>query len=187
LLKNEVKFLGCIISKDVVSANPSKIQPILEMPPPIDKKGIDSFLGFTGVYQRVIKSYAVKTEPIRHLKKNGQEFQWGPAQQQAIDMLNTDLANLPNLRQPDFQKPFELLSDAASKQGIAVILCQRDETTGISMPISFASRPLSPAEQNYSVQVMEALAVYWGIRKVRAYLECRKLPCSLTTLRCNGF
>jgi hypothetical protein len=172
--KSQVKFLGFIISKKGVSANPEKIGPILEMPPPADKKGVDSLLGFIGVYQRFIGSYAVKTEPIRRLKKAGQPFEWGPDQQHAFTKLKHDLANLPNLQQPDFRKPFELLSDAASKQGIAVILCQRDMNTDISMPISFASRSLSPAEKNYSVQELEALAVYWGIKKFRAYLECRK-------------
>lgn len=78
------------------------------------------------------------------------------------------------LQQPDFNKPFELLLDAASKQDIAVILCQRESITKVSMPIYFAYRSISPAEKNYSVQELEALAVFWGIKQFRAYLECRK-------------
>jgi hypothetical protein len=172
--KKQVSFLGFLISESGVAANPEKIKPILEMPPPENLKGVESLLGMLGVYQRFIKSYAVKTEPIRRLKRKGQAFEWAAEQQKAFAVLQADLANLPNLQQPDFNRPFELLSDAASKQGIAVILCQRDDSTGISMPISFASRSLSSAEKNYSVQEMEALAVYWGIRKFRPYLECRK-------------
>jgi Reverse transcriptase (RNA-dependent DNA polymerase)/RNase H-like domain found in reverse transcriptase len=117
--KQEVKFLGFLINTGGVSADPEKIKPILEMPHPTDIKGIDSFLGFTGLYQRFIKSYAVKTEPIRCLKKLGRTFEWGQEQKQAFSMLKSDLASLPNLQQPDFNKPFELLSDAASKQCIA--------------------------------------------------------------------
>lgn len=172
--KSQVNFFGFVISKNGVSANPEKIKPILEMPPPGDIKGLESLLGFLGVYQRFIRAYAVKTEPIHRLKKAGQPFVWGSDQQNAFSELKNDVANLPNLQQPDFNRPFELLSEAASKQGNAVILCQRVDTTDISMPISFASRSLSPAEKNYSVQEIEALAVYWGIRKFRAYLECRK-------------
>ena len=38
----KVKFLGFIVSKEGITANPEKIKPIVEMPPPTDKKGIDS-------------------------------------------------------------------------------------------------------------------------------------------------
>lgn len=172
--KSQVTFLGFVVNGNRVSANPEKIKPILEMPPPVDIKGVESLLGFLGVYQRFIRAYSVKTEPIRRLKKAGQLFAWGPDQEAAFSTLKDDIENLPNLRQPDYKKPFELLSDAASKQGVAVILCQRDDITDVSMPIAFASRSLSPAEKNYSVQEVEALAIYWGIKKFRPYLECRR-------------
>jgi hypothetical protein len=37
--------------------------------------------------------------------------------------------------------------------------------------ISFASRPMTLTEKNYSVQEMEALAIYWGIKNFRPCLE----------------
>jgi hypothetical protein len=91
------------------------------------------------------------------------------AQMAAFTQLKADTAILPTLKQPDFSKPFEIHTDAASKKGIAVVLCQRVEDT--PYPLSFASRSLSPAEQNYSVQEIEALAIVWGIKKFRPFLE----------------
>jgi len=87
----------------------------------------------------------------------------------AFNQLTADMAILPTLRQPDFSKPFELHTDAASNKGIAVVLCQRVEDT--PYPLSFASRSLSPPEQTYSVQEIEALAIVWGIKKFRPFLE----------------
>lgn len=79
------------------------------------------------------------------------------------------MAILPTLRQPDCNLVFELHTDAASKKGIAVILCLRVEKA--PYPLSFESRSLSTTEQNYSVQEMEALAIVWGIKNFRPFLE----------------
>lgn len=90
-----------------------------------------------------------------------------------IDSVKNKLANLPLLKQPDFKKPFELHCDAAITAGIGVILCQKfDGVT--AYPLAFASRALSKQEQRYSIREIEALAVVWGIKKFRMFLECNK-------------
>ena len=123
-----------------------------------------------GVYQRFISQYQLKTEPLRELKKKDQEYNWGPKQEAAFQQIKQDLCLLPTLKQPDFTRKFELHCDAATKAGIAVILCQRYDDH--PYPLAFASRSLSPAEKNYSVQELECLAVVFGIKKFRQFLEC---------------
>jgi hypothetical protein len=84
--------------------------------------------------------------------------------------LKEQLKNLPSLKQPDFDKPFKLHSDAANTARIAVVLCQRHDEA--PCPLAFASRALSKHEKNYSVRELEALAIIFGIKKYRVYLEC---------------
>lgn len=72
------------------------------------------------------------------------------------------------MKQPDFSRPFELHTDAATKFGIAVVLSQR--YNNISYPLSFASRSVNPQGAKYSVQQLEALALVWSIKKSLAYL-----------------
>lgn len=126
--------------------------------------------GCIGVYARFINKYQERTEPLRRLKKKDQEFIWEDDQQNAFTDLKQQLMELLTLRQPDFSIPFELHTDAASKHGIAVILCQRID--GAPYPISFASSSMNDHEKRYSVQEMEALSIFWGINKFRKYLEC---------------
>lgn len=73
------------------------------------------------------------------------------------------------MKQPDFNRPFELHVDGAATAGIGVVLCQRYE--GDPYPLSYASRALTIHEQRYSVREIEALSIVWGIKKHRIYLE----------------
>ena len=47
---------------------------------------------------------------------------------------------------------------------------QLDEA-GRERPVSFCSKKLTPAEQNYAVYELEALGVIYCVRKWRHYLE----------------
>ncbi|KAG1137458.1 hypothetical protein G6F37_011201 [Rhizopus arrhizus] len=94
------------------------------------------------------------------------------------DGLHTDpekaLTSAPVLRFPDFSRPFELHTDGACTAGIGVILCQRDPRNNRAYAVAFASRSLSPAERNYGVSEVEALAIFWGIKKFAHYLTGTK-------------
>lgn len=168
----QVKFLGFIVSDQGIQADPDKVRPITQLPPPKDIKELERFLGMTGVYQKFIKQYQVIIEPLRRLKMKDQPFIWKEEQQEAFKKIKQQLSNLPNLIQPDFDKQFELHTDAANSAGIAVILCQRYE--GHPYPLAFASRSLSKHEKNYAIRELEALAIIFGIKKFRIYLECNQ-------------
>ena len=50
---NEVKFLGHIVKNGTLAPNPEKVQALNEMPPPHDRKSLQSFLGLINYYQTV--------------------------------------------------------------------------------------------------------------------------------------
>lgn len=165
----QVEYLGFIISQEGVKGYPEKIKPIIKYPAPTNLQELERFLGMTGVHQRFIAQYQVKTETLRRLKRKDVKFIWTKEQQEAFETLKKDLCLLPTLKQPNFSRPFELHCDAASKAGIAVTLCQRYEDQ--PYPLSYASRSLTIHEQRYSIQELECLAVIFGIKKHRQYLE----------------
>lgn len=62
----------------------------------------------------------------------------------------------------------------ASAHAIGACLLQGEGVD--EKPIEYASRLLTPAEQNYSTTEREALAVVWAITvKFRGYLDCAKI------------
>ena len=72
------------------------------------------------------------------------------------------------LQVPNFEKPFVLVTDA-SDLGISAVLNQKvgDDLA----PVSYYSRMLTPAEENYSTYEKECLAVVYWFEKCRRYLE----------------
>ena len=56
----------------------------------------------------------------------------------------------------------------ASKAGLGAVLHEQDEIGW--RPIHFASRFLTPLEENYSINELELLAVVWAIEHFKNYL-----------------
>lgn len=65
--------------------------------------------------------------------------------------------------------PAFVLQTNASDYGLGTVLTQLIE--GKERVIAYASRRLNNAEINYSPTEKKCLAIKWGIRKMRAYLE----------------
>jgi len=74
------------------------------------------------------------------------------------------------LRFPDFDQPFMLHVDGASTMGIGVCLMQKDDA-GREYAVGYGSRSLTKCEKAYGPTELEVLALVWGIRRFRPYLE----------------
>lgn len=86
----------------------------------------------------------------------------------AFETLKAKLTEAPVLACPDFTQPFTLQTDA-SNYGLGAVLTQ--ELEGEERVIAYASRHLNGAEKNYSATEKECLAIIWGIRQMRPFLE----------------
>lgn len=119
-------------------------------------------------YRRYIPRFADTAEPLHRLLQKRRGWNWTEIEDQAFETLRKQLSQAPVLACPDFGRIFTLQTDA-SKNGLGVVLTQ--EIEGEERVIAYASRTLNGAERNCSVTEQECLAVVWGIRKMRPYLE----------------
>lgn len=103
----------------------------------------------------------------RLIGKNAR-WQCGKSKDQAFRTSKQALTTAPVLACQDFCCPFTLQTDASTVSLGAILTQEFDEGERV---IAYASRTLNPAERNYSATELECLAVVWGIRRIRDYLE----------------
>jgi transposase len=166
--KEDLKYLGHVVSRQGIHTDPDKVAAISELPPPTNVKGVRRFLGVASWYRRFVPDFAELVVPLTNLLKKGKRWSWTDEQQRAFEIMKEKLTEAPVLACPDFSKPFTLQTDA-SNNGLGAVLTQESEEG--ERVIAYASRHLNKAEINYSATEKECLAIVWGIRKMRPYLE----------------
>ena len=165
---DEVKFLGHIVGKDGVKADPGKTKAIREMPVPDSKEALRSALGLFGYYRRFVKGYSRIAHPLTEAthkdfvlpRSSNGSANWSEKQLKAFEQLREALVSAPILRHPDWSRPFEIHTDACH-HGLGAVLCQRDES-GKEYVVCFASRSLTKLEAKYNTYELECLAVKWA-------------------------
>jgi hypothetical protein len=168
-LKDELLYLGHIISKDGVKVDPAKTKAVAQYPPPTDVSTLRSFLGMANFFRKFIQGYSQMCSPLTNLLKKDAPFVWGSEQQTAFNDIKAALTNAPVLALPDWQDadtPYVLITDASYK-GLAGVLMQKGR------PISYESRKLNSAESRYSPTELEMLAVVHCCKLWRCYIEGR--------------
>lgn len=169
---NTFKFLGHLITPNGVLPDPDKVKAIAQMTAPRTVKQVRQFLGATGFFRKHVKDYASVAAPLSALLKKGVKFHWGSEQQNAFETLKRKLASEPILKQPDFDRPFEVHCDAS---GVAIGAClvQRDDL-GKPHAIAYYSRKLREGENKFPTIDVEALAVVEAVRTFDSYLYGRR-------------
>ncbi|KAL2085708.1 hypothetical protein ACEWY4_019028 [Coilia grayii] len=182
--KDEVQYLGHVISSRGVATDPDKIQTVLQWKRPLTLTELRSFLGFASYYRRFVAGFAKHAGPLHKLvsavqgggkKCSGSNAKlgerWDDKCEQAFQILKQELVTAPVLQYADFSLPFILEIDA-SHQGLGAVLSQ--EVNGEKRPIAFASRTLRPSEKNmsnYSSMKLEFVALKWAVtERFREYL-----------------
>ena len=191
--REEVEFLGHIVSAKGVVANPMKVKAVQNYPVPSNLRKLRSFLGLASYYRRFIAKFSAIANPLFKLTRKDTPLEWSAACQEAFVELKRLLTNAPLLVFPDFSKLFMLETDA-SGEGLGAVLAQGQGDDSVR-PIAYASRVLLPHEKRYGVSELEALAVVWAARHFRIYLyghRCRvytdheALKSLLNTLQPSG-
>lgn len=169
-LKQNVDYLGHVITPDGIKPNPDKIAAVKNFPIPRTSTEIKSFLGLAGYYRKFIKDFAKISKPLTQCLKKDTKIVHTPEFIESFNHLKNLLINAPILQYPDF-KPFVLTTDA-SNFAIGAVLSQG--TPPNDRPIAYISRTLNKHEINLSTIEKELLAIVWACKTLRVYLFARK-------------
>jgi hypothetical protein len=118
-----------------------------------------------------------ETKTTRKNKVKKTPWHWNSIHQRAFNNLKATIVKEVVLAYPDFLKPFEIYTDASTKQLGAVI-------TQENRPIAFFSRKLSGAQSKYTGTKLELLAIVetpkefnrmlWG-QRINVYINHKNL------------
>ncbi|XP_050886619.1 uncharacterized mitochondrial protein AtMg00860-like [Lathyrus oleraceus] len=134
--------LGHKISYKGIEVDQAKVEVISKLPPPVNEKGIRSFLGHAGFYRRFIRDFSKIAKLLTNLLVKDKAFLFDKECTMAFETLKSKLISTPIIIAPDWSLPFEIMCDA-SDIDIGVSLEQRKEK--LLHVIYYASHVLSPA------------------------------------------
>jgi hypothetical protein len=143
--------------------DPKKEQTIWDWATPSTVTELRSFLGLTNYYHRFIEGYNKKAAPLSDLLKKNRCWDWYSECQLAFDKLRGAVTSALILKLPDFEKSFEVHTDASDKAVEGVLV-------HIGHPVAFESQKLSEAEHRYSTHEKEMAAIMHFLGVWRVYL-----------------
>ncbi len=157
----EVDFLGHRIIQEGLKMDDHKVKAIVDWEPPKSVPALRCFLGLASYYRKFIKNFVKITAPLTNLlKKFAVIYEWEGTCDEAFETLKGILVKAPVLKLPDFDKDFEIHSDA-SDFAIGGVLVQEGR------PVAFESKKLSETERRWPTHEKEMWAVIhclktWG-------------------------
>ena len=119
--KDEVKFLGHVVSRGGISVDPSKIEAVSTWQIPKNVSEIRSFLGLAGYYRRFVQDFSRIASPLTKLTQKGVPYVWSEKCDEAFNELKKRLTTAPILVLPERGCNYVIYCDA-SKLGLGCVV-----------------------------------------------------------------
>ncbi|XP_022032183.1 uncharacterized protein K02A2.6-like [Helianthus annuus] len=126
----EGKFLGHIVGKQSIKANPNKVKAVLETKPPRSKKEVESLNGKLAALKRFTSKLAEKSLPFFKTLKgcsDKKDFKWTEEAEEAFNQMKQHLALLPDIAAPETGELVSVYLSVAEEAISAVLTIKRDK------------------------------------------------------------
>ena len=165
-LKQELTYVGHVVSKNGIPTDSKKVEAICRWSMPNNVTEVQSFLGFTNYYQKFIKKYAHMAKSLcklisgENVAKKQNLIKWDSECQEAFDKLKELCTTTPILAYADFGKTLQIAHWCKCLSPGAVLYQVWD---GVEKVISYASQSLPKSEAKYPVHKLDFLCLKWAI------------------------
>jgi hypothetical protein len=147
---------------------PERTEAISKVPPPHNKKSMQSFLGRINFIRWFIPSFTETVKPLQDIIKKNVEFKWGSKEKEAFDIIKGDILQAPALLSPYFDRDF-ILYTFSSNIAFVVVLTQKN-LEGDKFLVAFMSSGLQGVELNYPEVDKHAYVVFKVVKHFRPFL-----------------
>ena len=166
--KKRVPYVGYIIGRDGIEADPKKVDGIAKFPVPKNRTELKSFMGLAQQLASFSSDLSKASHPLRSLMSTKNEFVWLPDHTKAFEEVKATLLSPPVLAQFDPEKETFLQTDASRCNGLGYALLQKHGEQ--YKLVQCGSRYISETEARYAMIELELLAIVWSIKKCKLFL-----------------
>ncbi|MCO5588575.1 hypothetical protein L7F22_042532 [Adiantum nelumboides] len=114
--KEEIVYLGRVISRKGIHIDPEKVRAIVEWPTPKCVRDVRSFMGLAQYERAHIMNFSKIASPLTDLTKKSKGFVWSEACQSAFELLKEKVAENCVLKILEMGKSFIVSCDASGEQ-----------------------------------------------------------------------
>ncbi|XP_037928948.1 uncharacterized protein LOC119663416, partial [Teleopsis dalmanni] len=188
---SEIEFLGHVISAKGLRPPESKVQAVRDFPLPATVKQLRQFLGMVNFYRPFLRNAVQNQQRLFHLtpgnRKNDKSvISWTPEDVEVFEACKNDLAQATLLNFMALDAQLTLTTDASD---VAVGAVLQQVVKGVTQPLAFYSKGLSPAQTKYSAYDPNGMVERFH-RTLKAAIRChsssnwtQSLPLVLLGLR----
>ncbi len=161
--KEAIEYLGYWVTRKGIQPVPKKVDAMLNIQIPKTKRNLRTFVGMINYYRDMWPRRSELLSPLTDLCSKQAKWKWGDKQTKAFQRIKNMISKETLLSYPQFDKPFEIHTDASDKQ-LGSVIAQEGK------PIAFYTRKLNPAQRNYNTTERELLAIVETLKEFRNIL-----------------
>ena len=168
ICRQELEYLGYHISRKGIQPIAKKVEGILAIARQKTRKQLRGFIGMINFYRDMWPRRSELLAPLTEMTSTKVPFKWTEVHETSFREIKKIIARETLLAFPDFNKSFEIHTDA-SKLQLGGIISQEGK------PIAFYSRKLNPAQTRYTTTERELLSIVETLKEFRNILLGQKI------------
>ncbi|MCO5560935.1 hypothetical protein L7F22_014555 [Adiantum nelumboides] len=149
VVEKEVVLLGHVISQEGIKVDPSRVQAILDLPPPNSARQVITFVQKVRYMSRFIHLLSQIISPLQQLA-NQEVFSWEQEHLECFNEVKEVLGSLPTIMPPDPQGIY-YLCPSVGLDAFGAVLMQKDPKIAYMRPIYFTSKVMTQGQKGYTV------------------------------------
>jgi len=114
--RSQLEHLGCWITRTGIKPVCDKVKAVLKIAEPKTRKELPSFVGVVNCYGDMWVRRSHVVAPLAALTSKTTKSKWEPQHQKAFAMAKRIIAKETLLAYPNFNKPFQIHTDASHYQ-----------------------------------------------------------------------
>jgi len=160
---SQLEYLRYWITRTVIKPVYDKVKAVLKIAEPKTRKELRSFIGVVNYYRDMWVRGSHVLAPLAALPSKTTKWKWEPQHQKAFAMAKRIIAKETLLSYPNFNKPFQIYTNASHYQ-LGAVVSQEGKA------IVFYSRTLNPAQTRYTTTERELLSIVETLKEYRNIL-----------------